>query len=56
MKVVETIEHEDGSATITFDLTEEEREFLLQYGLTELIKNGVEQMKNNFTIVVNEGE
>lgn len=33
MKVVDEVEHEDGSATYIFDLTEEERIIMTQQGI-----------------------
>jgi hypothetical protein len=36
-------EHEDGSATFTFDLTSEERDILLSLGIMTAIKNGIQE-------------
>ena len=36
-------EHEDGSATVTFETTEKEREFLIEFGLTTLIKKSIKK-------------
>ena len=33
MKIIDEIEHEDGSATYTFDMTEEERILMTQQGI-----------------------
>lgn len=33
MKVIDEVEHEDGSATYTFDLTEQERIIMTQQGI-----------------------
>lgn len=33
MKVIDEVEHEDGSATYTFDLTEEERRIMVAQGI-----------------------
>lgn len=38
-------EHEDGSATFTFDLTMEERDILLSLGIMTAIKNGIQEGK-----------
>ena len=38
-------EHEDGSATFTFDLNLEERNILLNLGIMTAIKNGIEEGK-----------
>jgi hypothetical protein len=36
-------EHDDGSATYQFDLTWEERNFLLNLGIITAIKNGINE-------------
>ena len=36
-------EHEDGSATFTFDLTLEERDIFVSLGIMTAIKNGIEE-------------
>lgn len=36
-------ENEDGSACYSFDLTEEERNQLLRYGILEALKNGLRE-------------
>lgn len=33
MKVIDEVEHEDGSATYTFDMTEEERRIMVEQGI-----------------------
>jgi len=33
MKVIDEVEHEDGSATYTFDMTEEERRVMVEQGI-----------------------
>lgn len=38
-------EHNDGSATFTFDLSEEERNILLNLGIITAIKMGIEEGK-----------
>ena len=38
-------EHEDGSATFTFDLTLEERDIFVSLGIMTAIKNGIEEGK-----------
>ena len=40
MKVVDEVEHEDGSATYTFDLTEEERRICTEQGILWMIVAG----------------
>ena len=45
MKVFLLKEHDDGSATYTFDLTLEERDILLSLGIITAIKSGLEEGK-----------
>ena len=48
MEVSNIVEHEDGSATFSFDLTDEEKTVLLQLGILTAIKRGVEAEKSDF--------
>lgn len=44
--LIETIEeHEDGSATVSLDMTNEEVKTLLNWAFTELLKKGIEEGK-----------
>ena len=43
MNVLLLKEHDDGSATYTFDMTLEERETLLSLGLITALKNGIKE-------------
>ena len=43
MQVTLLHENADGSACYSFDLTEEEREQLLCYGILEALKNGIKE-------------
>ena len=45
MNVLLLEEHDDGSATYTFDLTIEERDILLSLGIMTAIKNGIQEGK-----------
>ena len=45
MNVLLLEEHDDGSATYTFDLTMEERDTLLSLGIMTAIKNGIQEGK-----------
>lgn len=45
MRVELLEEHEDGSATYSFDFTNEERDILLNLGIITAIKNGIEEGK-----------
>jgi len=41
-------EHEDGSATITFESDKEAREFLMEQGLLYVIKKSLAEMENKY--------
>ena len=41
MKVIDEVEHEDGSATYTFDLTEEERRVMTEQGILWCLVAGI---------------
>jgi len=43
MNVILLKEHEDGSATYSFDMTLEERETLLSLGIMTALKKGIEE-------------
>ena len=43
MQVTLLHENTDGSACYSFDLTEEERNQLLSYGILEALKNGIKE-------------
>jgi hypothetical protein len=43
MNVILLKEHEDGSATYSFDMTLEERETLLSLGIITALKKGIEE-------------
>jgi hypothetical protein len=43
MNVLLLEEHDDGSATYTFDLTMEERDTLLSLGIITALKNGIKE-------------
>ena len=45
MNVLLLEEHDDGSATYTFDLTIEERDTLLSLGIITALKNGIKEGK-----------
>jgi len=47
IKVTEYTEHEDGSATLQFDLSLEVREMLLVEGLRSLIDRAIEEGKED---------
>lgn len=41
MKVIDEVEHEDGSATYTFDMTEEERRMCVEAGIVWMLVAGI---------------
>ena len=43
MNVLLLKEHDDGSATYSFDMTLEERETLLSLGIITALKNGIKE-------------
>jgi len=43
VEVTQIRENPDGSADFIFDLTEEEKEALLRFGIMEAIKNGIKE-------------
>ena len=43
MQVTLLHENSDGSACYSFDLTEEERNMLLRYGILEALKNAIRE-------------
>jgi hypothetical protein len=44
MIVDKIVEHEDGGATITMDLTEEEREVLITHALLDLLTKAAKEV------------
>ena len=48
MEIVKTTDNDDGSATLTFDLSEEEKTELLQLGIYTAIKRGIAVEKEEF--------
>lgn len=47
MNVLDVNEHEDGSATINLDCTDEEINLLVQYAVIDILKKAVEKAKND---------
>lgn len=45
MKVELIKEHEDGSATYSFDMTDNERDCLMSFAIIEALKRGIEEGK-----------
>ncbi len=43
LDVKEVVEHENGSATVSFELNEGAKELLLQYAITDILKKAAEQ-------------
>lgn len=41
--VTEVVEHEDGSATITFDVSDDGKQVLINEGLTALLEKAVKE-------------
>ena len=45
LEIKETIEHEDGSATLLIDMDEETKRYLINLGLIECIKKGLVEVE-----------
>ena len=45
LEIKETIEHEDGSATLLIDMDEKTKTYLINLGLIECIKNGLTEVR-----------
>lgn len=48
MNIVDAVEHADGSATMTFEMSEKEKTELLQLGIYTALKRGIEAEKSEF--------
>lgn len=48
MKVIEMIENEDGSFTMTVDVPEEETRFLVEAGMNSILKDYLENFEDKF--------
>ena len=48
MKVLSIEDQPDGSAIIEVEITEHERNTILEYGFIQLIKKGMEDHEDNF--------
>ena len=46
MKVLNVIEHEDGSATLELDIEEDEKALLIEVAVTTLIKKYIDEKEN----------
>jgi len=43
MKTLKFVENDDGSATITLEISEEENNLLIQYAITNILKEEIEK-------------
>ena len=50
IKVVDSIDHDDGTATITFEISESLKEVLIQYALKHMLEYVAAQLKDRDTI------
>lgn len=55
MDVLLVKEHEDGSATYTFDMTDQERDSLMRFAIIEALKKGIKE-GNKYTPSESEDE
>jgi len=47
MKVIEIIDNDDGSATITFDMSSKEQRLLIEYAVVHLLENYIKRGGTN---------
>ena len=45
MKVLDIIENEDGSATVTFEMIKEEHDLLIGYAIVDILKKEINKSK-----------
>ena len=50
MTVIELIENEDGSATVTLDITDKEKTLLLQVGFTQVMRDSIAAEEANLLL------
>lgn len=50
IKVVGSVDHDDGTSTITFKISESTKEVLIQYALRHMLENVATQLKDQHTI------
>lgn len=55
MDILLVKEHEDGSATYTFNMTDQERDSLMRFAIIEALKKGIEE-GNKYTPPESEDE
>ena len=46
MEVTNVIEHEDGSATFEFKMTQDEMDFFVEYAIKDILKKQIERMED----------
>jgi HSP90 family molecular chaperone len=58
MQVLDIKPNGDGTETITLDMTEEEQQFLIEYAVTNILKEQIERMENesNLCTPVSDGD
>ena len=49
MEILKTVENEDGSTTLTLDISEEENRILIQYAVINLLEKYIESQKKGNT-------
>ena len=47
MKVLDIIENEDGSATVTFEMIKEEHDLLIGYAIVDILKKEINKSKED---------
>ena len=48
IKIIDMIEHEDGSATVTLDITQRTAKTLLEIGFLKLLEDHIKEAENNY--------
>lgn len=50
MKITNLVENKDGSCDVELEMTKDEHQMLIQYAVTNLLKEYIERMKNENNI------
>jgi len=51
IEIIEYNEDSDGGATVTIDIDEEGKTFLIEKGFNSLLENAIEKMKSDMALV-----
>jgi len=56
MKTLKFVENDDGSATVTLEISEEENNTLIQYAITNILKEEIEKEEPSIKKLIEERE